>query len=189
MSRVAKASRAWILTALGKDRPGIVAGVTKILFELGGNLEDSAMSRLEGEFTMMVIFTAPAALPQGKLERAFGALSKRLGLVIHFKKLSRLETARVEHGKPYLISVYGADQPGIMYRVAALLSDVHVNITDVETHRTTPKGNARTPLYLMILEVELPSTISAAGLEPQLRRLAADLGVEVSLRSAETNVL
>ena len=40
----------WIVTALGQDRPGIVAGVTKVLYDLGCNLEDSAMTRLEGEF-------------------------------------------------------------------------------------------------------------------------------------------
>ena len=30
----------FLLTAFGKDRPGIVAGVTRILYELGGNIED-----------------------------------------------------------------------------------------------------------------------------------------------------
>ena len=40
-------SNRWIVTALGQDRPGIVAGVTEVLYKLGCNLEDSAMTRLE----------------------------------------------------------------------------------------------------------------------------------------------
>ena len=43
----------WIVTALGKDRPGIVAGVTKVLYQLGCNLEDSAMTRLECDVPIM----------------------------------------------------------------------------------------------------------------------------------------
>ncbi|MDH3961719.1 MAG: amino acid-binding protein, partial [Desulfuromonadales bacterium] len=34
------------MTAFGKDRPGIVADVTSVLYETGCNLEDSTMSML-----------------------------------------------------------------------------------------------------------------------------------------------
>ncbi|HSO20332.1 MAG TPA: ACT domain-containing protein [Desulfosarcina sp.] len=34
----------FIMTAFGKDRPGIVADVTEILFENGRNLEDTSMT-------------------------------------------------------------------------------------------------------------------------------------------------
>ena len=52
----------FLLTAFGKDRPGIVSGVTQVLFEQRGNLEDTTMTRLGGEFCMMVVvsFLAPA---------------------------------------------------------------------------------------------------------------------------------
>ena len=181
----------WILTALGQDRPGIVAGVTKVLFELGCNLEDSAMTRLEGEFAILVIFSGPSALAPARLERAFSPLSQCLKLVVHVKRLSRPETALRRKGSLHRISVYGADRPGIVYRVSELLSRLRVNITDVTTHRTAGRARGRSvrPLYLMLLEIELPDRISPRTLEHRLQTLAKRLHVDVSLRAAEADVL
>ena len=177
----------WILTALGKDQPGIVAGVTKVLYRLGCNLEDSAMTRLEGEFTIMLIFSSSANTTEETLRRAFAGLSTKLKLAVHLKALSKSETdAPRPRGRAYTISVYGADRAGIVFRVADALSRDRINITDVHTHRSAGEGPS---LYLLLLEVEVPSTRSALSLEGRLKRLAKDLGVEVSLRPAETNVL
>jgi glycine cleavage system transcriptional repressor len=43
------------VTAIGQDRPGIVAAVTKVLHERGGNLEDSAMTILGGQFAIVLL--------------------------------------------------------------------------------------------------------------------------------------
>ena len=176
----------WIVTALGKDRPGIVAGVTKILYRLGCNLEDSAMTRLEGEFAIMLIFSAPARAAAAKLRRAFAPL-ERVGLSVHLKLLSASETRIPKGGgKAFQISVYGADRPGIVFKVSELLAKLGVNITDLHTHRSAGGGPS---LYLLLLEVEAPAARSAAALEAQLARIAKSLGVQVSLRAAETAVL
>ena len=184
-----RVSRAWILTALGKDRPGIVAQVTEVLFRLGCNLEDSAMTRLTGEFAIMLVFSAPHRFTQSQLERAFAGVSGRLQLALHIKALSRTERQPSTRGQPYLLSVYGADRPGIVYRVSALLARLKINITDVSTHRATRATGRTAPLYLMLLEVELPSRITATRLERQIRSLTKKLGVAASLRSADTQVL
>src|SRR6266542_2052675 len=49
------------VTAVGADRPGIAAAVVKVLYEHGGNVEDSRMAILGGHFAMMLI----VALPEG----------------------------------------------------------------------------------------------------------------------------
>jgi len=187
--RPAPTPSVWIATALGKDRPGIVAQVTKILYKLGCNLEDSAMTRLGGEFAIMVAFSSPATVSRAAIERAFKPLA-RLRLVTHLKPLSRDEITAGAAGSPYLLTVYGADRPGIVYRVSELLAELRVNITDVSTHRTTPSARAASqPLYLMLLELELPKGLATRDVERHLHKLASELGVEVSLRSAEASVL
>ena len=176
----------WIVTALGKDRPGIVAGVTKILYQLGCNLEDSAMTRLEGEFAIMLIFST-TALSEERLRRAFSPLESRLKLAVHLKPLTKGETsAPKKRGGSCLISVYGADKPGIVYRVAEALSRARVNITDVHTHRSVSRGPS---LYLTLLEVEPPATRSVKSLEATLKPVAKRLGVEVSVRPSEPAIL
>ncbi|MEJ2698080.1 MAG: ACT domain-containing protein, partial [Desulfuromonadales bacterium] len=48
----------FIMTAFGEDRPGIVADVTRILYENGCNLEDSTMTLLADEFSLILLFSA-----------------------------------------------------------------------------------------------------------------------------------
>ena len=177
----------WIVTALGKDRPGIVAGVTKILYRLGCNLEDSAMTRLEGEFAIMLIFSAKAQQTEEKLRKAFEPLAKRLALVIHLKPLTKSETAAPrKRGSAHLISVYGADRPGIVFQVSETLARSGVNIADVHTHRTIEGGPS---LYMLLLEVEIPPSKAVSAVEQSLRRIAKRLNVEVSLRPTEAAIL
>ncbi|MBI3087722.1 MAG: amino acid-binding protein [Candidatus Omnitrophica bacterium] len=178
-------SRRWILTALGRDRPGIVARVTKILYALGCNLEDSAMTRLAGEFAIMVVFSARPAVTQVRLEQACRPL-REAGLATHLKALTAAESVGHARRSPCLITVYGADHPGIVYRVSALLAGLKVNIADVSTHRAAA---AKKPLYLMMLEVELPPGLAVTRLERRLKQLARRLGVAVNLRATDTQVL
>ena len=189
--------RTWVLTAFGKDRPGIVAGVTKILHTLGCNLEDSAMTRLGGEFVIMLMFSGPARVSEAALRAACAPLERRLKLAVHVKPLAQSERSTASGGaeaaasrpsRPYIISVYGADRPGIVHGVSALLAARGINITDVQTHRATASGRVAS-LYLLLLEVELPARVKASSLEPLLKRAAKRLGVEVSLRPADANVL
>lgn len=53
-----------ILTAFGHDQPGIVAAITSGLFQLGCNIEDTCMTQLRGEFTMMRWFVCHHPFPQ-----------------------------------------------------------------------------------------------------------------------------
>lgn len=180
-------AKRWIVTALGKDRPGIVAGVTEALYRLGCNLEDSAMTRLEGEFTIMLIFSGPTRATLEALRRVFDPLGRRLRLAIHLKPLTIGETRSPRtRGRAYLISAYGRDRSGIVFHISEALARKRINITDVHTHRSAGKGPS---LYLMLLEVELPPRFSSARLEQLLKRIAKRLGVEVSLRPSEPAVL
>ena len=183
--------RRWILTALGKDRPGIVARVTKILYALGCNLEDSAMKRLEDEFAVMLIFSGPARVTEAVLRKAYAPLERRLGLVVHLKALTGPEASAPKARRSRcLLSVYGADRPGIVYRVSQMLAGRSVNIIDVHTHYSGAGKRRRDPsLYSLLLEIELPSGTSAAWLQRELKRATRALGVEASLRPSEADVL
>jgi len=180
-------ARQWIVTVLGKDRPGIVAGVTKVLYQLGCNLEDSAMRRLGGEFTVMLVFSSPARVSEEALRRGFRPLEQRLTLIVHLKRLTKLESrAPRPRGRTFLISVYGADRPGIVFRVSDILAREGINITDVHAHRSEGRGPS---LYLLLLEVELPTRVQVVPLEERLKKMAKSLSVEVNLRPSEAAVL
>jgi glycine cleavage system transcriptional repressor len=145
------------------------------------------MTRLEGEFAIMLIFSGSAKIKEETIRKAFSPLERTMRLAVHLKRLSKAETTTPSKGgKSYRISVYGADRPGIVFRVSEMLARAGINILDVHTHRSVSGGPS---LYLMLLEVEAPARVTADRLESRLKALAKTLGVEVSVRSNEAEVL
>lgn len=169
----------YLLVAAGRDRPGIVAKVTGVLFRHHCNLADSSMTRLASEFSMLVVFQAPDRFRPEKALREGG------GLFLEIKPLKASEARPTKaRGRPHIISVHGADRPGIVHRVSLLLARRRVNITDVWTHRTRA---GRSPGYVLFLEIELSRGQNPRRLTRELERLARSLRLRVSLRPVESS--
>ena len=169
------------ITAIGRDRPGIVAGVTKVLYELGCNLEDCSMTLLGGQFAMIMLLQAPDGLSQGELERALESPASRLDLSIIVREAA--PAASAGRNRPFVVSVYGADRPGIVYRVAEELASRSINITDLMSSVVGEN------IYMMVLDIELAEGMDVRQLEEHLQAVASELGVEFSLRPEEPAVL
>lgn len=168
------------VTVVGVDRPGIVAAITRVLFERGCNLEDVSSTILRGHFSMMLVVSTPDDVDPIVLEEELGRAGAELGLIVTVRPV---ETASSDVTPPtHMISVYGADQPGIVFRVAESLAAAGANITDL-TSRVIGEPNA--PVYAVMLEVALP-----AGVDPEsLRSLQGDLDVDVSIHPVDADVL
>ncbi|MCO8274455.1 ACT domain-containing protein [Actinoplanes sp. TRM 88003] len=162
------------ITVIGPDRTGIVADVAEALAGVGANLTDSTMTRLRGHFTMTLICTGPT------VDEATDALST-LGDVVTSVRSVAPESDKSDDGDPYVVSVHGADRLGIVSAVTRVVAAAGGNITDLSTRLTGT-------LYVIIAEVDLPSG-SADELAEQLAVAAAELGVEVTLRRAESEIL
>jgi glycine cleavage system transcriptional repressor len=173
------------LTAIGQDRPGIVASLTKVLYEKGCNLEDSSMTRLQGDFAILLLIALPAGLSAKDLEAALKVTNGDLTFLL--RELSSTEVGVPADGSiPYTLMVYGVDHPGIVYRVAQEASSLKVNITDLRTHVTKSAGN---DLYTLIMEVEVPNAPTVVRLKDVLDRLKMELKVEMALIQVETDEL
>ncbi len=172
------------LTAIGRDRPGIVAAISEALLELQGNIEDSQMSILRGHFAVMMIVKLPEAVDAGDLERRLQRVRQELEL--EAIAVNRVDDLGVAAGRPsHVITVYGADHPGIVHAVSAALAERGVNITGLETRLA---GAADSPLYVMIIEVAIPEA-SEPDLELALGEVGGDAKVEVSLRPLAAEAL
>jgi glycine cleavage system transcriptional repressor len=169
------------VSAVGPDRPGIVAGVTRALYEANCNLADVTSTLLSGHFAMLLIVRAPAELSPQALEDALAGVAAELGLTITVRPVE--EGARAPAEPTHMVSVYGADRPGIVYRVAEVLAAEGANITDLTSRLI---GEPERPVYALMLEVALRAE---ARVEERLRALGAELGVEVSMHPLEADVL
>ncbi|MBV8983066.1 MAG: amino acid-binding protein, partial [Acidimicrobiia bacterium] len=72
----------YAVSAVGADRPGIVAAVTGVFLEHGCNLEDTSMTILRGHFAMMLVVAAPDGLAQETLEEALAGPAADFDLVV-----------------------------------------------------------------------------------------------------------
>ncbi|MFH1784654.1 MAG: ACT domain-containing protein [bacterium] len=173
------------LTAVGRDRPGIVAAVSEILYQTGCNIEDSSMCILQGEFAMILIISLADSMEVKSLDEKLGTLRKSLGLSISLRELAQEELSRniPKDEQVYIISVYGTDKPGIVYKVTQSLAGKNINITDVNTKVAGEKDK---PVYVMLLEVELPEGTSSDEIEKSLGEIAKELEVEINIKPLET---
>ena len=173
------------VSALGADRPGIVAAVTRVLFDHGCNLEDTSMSILRGHFAMMLVVAVPEGVEAATLEAALGPAAAELDLVVAARDIDDSVPESPE-GESWTLSVYGADKPGIVQTVAAKLAELGVNIVDLTTRVI---GDDERPVYAMIVDLTLPAALDADRLRGELQSLAAALGVELSLHPSDADVL
>jgi glycine cleavage system transcriptional repressor len=171
------------VTAVGPDRPGIVAAVTGVLLRHGGNLEDTAMTRLGGHFAMVLVVEVPGDEDATALERALVAETGALDLTVTVRPIADVHAAG-DVGEPWAVTVHGADQPGIVHRVATVLAEHDVNVVDLATRQiTTDAGTG----YIVLLEVLVPG--DASKVTAALADLARDLGVDINARPDEADVL
>jgi len=173
------------ISAIGSDRPGIVAAVSGVLVRLGCNLEDTSMSVLRGHFAMMLVVSGPDDLDAGRLEQDLAAATSDLGLLVAVRAIDD-EVPAAAPGEPWTVSVYGADQPGIVHRMTTLLADAGVNIADLTTRVI---GDPDRPVYAMVLDVTVPSAVDGGELASRLGSLAGELGVECSAHRSEADIL
>jgi glycine cleavage system transcriptional repressor len=173
------------VSALGADRPGIVAAVTGVLVEQGCNLEDTSMSILRGHFAMMLVVEAPAVVAATDLEAALAGPAAAFDLVVAVRAIDD-SVPESPQGEPWALSVYGSDRPGIVHQVALALAGLGVNVVDLTTRVI---GEANRPVYAMVLEVTLPPGADPDAVRAGLGEVADRLGVEWSLHRTDADVL
>jgi glycine cleavage system transcriptional repressor len=172
------------IMAMGKDRPGIVEGVSKALFALGANVEDSSMTILRSEFAMILIISTGEETETSHFEDRFKELTNKLGLFMSVKELDEDEIRSKKHyyGIPYIISVIGSDKPGIVYKISELLASKGINITDLNT-KVVP--GEKTTVYTMMLEVDLPEYVDINLLEEELSIIEKEMAIDISIKEIE----
>ena len=163
------------VSAVGLDRPGIIAGVAGRLAAHGANITDSRMAILRGHFAMTLIV-------EGAEREALAADLATLGLeAVTVAEVA--EAATHPRSEPNaVVSVHGADHPGIVAAVTGVLAEAGVNVCDLQTRLAQD-------LYVMIIDAAMPLGLAVEELDRRLQAAAAEQGVTITLRPVETDVL
>jgi glycine cleavage system transcriptional repressor len=163
------------LTAVGTDRPGIVAALAGALYDLGCNIEDADSTVLRGVFAVTFVAAVPADLDGPGLERAAASALESLGATVSVREIAQDPgpPARATHR----MRAYGADRPGITALLSRLLADRGVNMTSFSSHSSDDDE----PVTTLEAEVHVPPGVDAETLAGNLIETATDLGLDVTL--------
>ncbi len=171
----------YIMTAFGKDRPGIVADVTQVLFETGCNLEDTSMTRLADEFTLILLFTGHGEDLEQKLHMACRRLERECGISAFLRALPKAPRQMPATGALRKLRVEGLDQAGIVYKISRYLADQQVNIESL-TSSVRPSPESGADIYTMELIVQVPDNVAVEVIDRGLEGIANELNVDIFFR-------
>ncbi len=166
-----------MVTLVGKDQTNIVSHVTAALYDGGGNLGETSMMRLGGNFTIMMMVEFSGTTKN--LHDIFSGVTDSLDLHLHIDKIdAKLHEHRIPDVR---ISVYGADRAGIVSKVTTVLAEAGLNILDLESDVA---GDKEKPLYIMHIEGEASEGIKA--LESALQIVKDEDGIDAELAEIDT---
>ena len=175
-----------ILTAIGVDRAGLVDEVSRYIFDRGGNIEDSRMVNLRGQFAMMLLVSGDAAVisrindEQSRLEELSG---------LHVDVRESPEPARPtspvagSQSMPFVFVATAVDRAGIVHRLSHLLRELSVNIESLET-RLTAAPYTGAPVFEVEAVLSVPRATPVSQLRQKLGALGDELNMDWELRPA-----
>ncbi len=168
----------YILSVVGKDRPGIVSHVTAALYEGGCNLGETSMIRLGDSFTIMMMVRHAGTVKS--LHDLLSTVADSMGLHVHIDKMDGKLHRHVE--PDVQITVYGADRPGIVAHVTGALAEAGLNIVNLDSD---VGGSDASPIYVMHIDGVAGEGIAA--LESALEIVIKE-GVDAKLTPIETMI-
>ena len=177
------------VTASGKDRVGLVSMLSQWIYERGGNITGSKMLRMNDEFTVILHVTSKDRVAASHLRADLlgreGANKQMEDLTISAREL-RVHGSHADADstvREARVRLTGADQPGIVFKVSKLFSEVGFNIEELATDTVAvanEDGKTR-PFFLLEGYLTAPKVVPPAELEKKLDKLREDLDCKITV--------
>jgi glycine cleavage system transcriptional repressor len=178
--------RWFALSAIGRDRPGIVADLAELIYECDCNLEDSSMTILGSEFAVLLLLTGEGDDVEARLSAACKRVEWEKRLTVFFRPLEGepVPYGVSHHARTFDLQAVGVDKAGIVARIARCLSNHTVNITQTST-ASRPEPGTGTPIYHMHIRMDVPQGVDENALRRELDGVAAALNIDLTLQAVQ----
>lgn len=167
----------WVLTAVTKDRPGIVEDIAQIITKHQGNWVKSSMSRLGGQFAGIIQITVAKDKAQDLASELQTLTAKDIQITLQHDE-SEGDTNL--QGQMATLELTGIDHPGIVRDITHLLANEQVTIEKLETKIFTA-SMAGEPMFSATAQIRLPEELSIASLSKSIETIAHDIMVDINL--------
>jgi glycine cleavage system transcriptional repressor len=172
-----------VLSAIGTDRPGLVAKLAQLIYDSEANLEDSRMTILGTDFAVILLCSAGSREAADKIALGAKRLERDHGLTILLRSLEGQRPPVPAPGtRLYRMEAMGEDRAGIVASLCRVLADRGVNIAELST-RSRP-GPGGSPHYELDVLAEVPDHVDTRALREALEAEADRLVIDVALLPA-----
>lgn len=173
----------FILTVVGKDHPGIVAGISNVLFEYGCNISELNQTVLSDEFAMILLLQPTRDINVNELDESLKKQCQLLNVTHFLRSASITATTDTQSKKDRLIiTVLGSDKIGIIAGVTNVLASMNINIIDLSAK---PYKIYDKTQYAVVARVEVDDNFDILNLTKSLEECANRLSVEIKVQSQE----
>ena len=174
-------TRWFILSAIGRDRPGLVSELARLVLDCDANLEDSRMTILGTDFAVILLCSSRAADAADRLALGSKRLERDHGLTILVRELpaGRRPAIPAPGTRLYRVEAAGEDRAGIVAGICGVLAEHGVNIVELDTQSRPGEGGA--PQYELTIRAEVPNAVDPRTLREALLREAERLVLDVAL--------
>ena len=172
----------WIVISLiGQDRPGILASVSRVLYQNRCNIEELSQTAIRGQFVLILIATTSHPEVLSGLKSEVAELARELDLDINLRTIKPEELTPYNSGEtePFVLTVRGEDRPGLVYGITEILAERAINITHLDA-RVAPVGSKQE--YIQLFEVDIPKGINLDLLREKLRKRGQEMEVIVDIQ-------
>lgn len=171
-------SNVYVVDVMSDDHPGIVAAVSNAVESLGGNIDSCSQTVLGGYFTLIMIVSLPEPIDSERLVEKVREVGLDVGEYEVLVRPAILGSAGAD--KPvvdrFVITAFGADQPGIVRRFSQYLAGKDINIVDLYGDR---RGADE---FVLIGQLEVPAHWDIRMLQADLEQMGRDLCFTVKLQ-------
>jgi phosphoserine phosphatase len=170
-------SNLYVISAVGRDKPGLVNRMAHVLSRLNINIVDVEARSIRGYFDMfLVVDLSTSSAGAQKMIEDLAPIEADFDLGLRVKPYE--EGRRNPNKRMMILTVMGVDRPGIVDRVSGLMARHEVNIEAI-------KMIARGEYIAMELSVDTSALADVRAFRKIMYAFSAETGLDVSLRDED----
>jgi glycine cleavage system regulatory protein len=169
-----------VLTVICDDRPGIVARLSHLVEQHGGNWTESSMLSLAGKFAGILLASVPASRAEALTSDLQALESEGIQVSVHCSTGPVATAGYAGESRQFVLELIGQDRPGIVRDITAILSRHGVNVLELESSCESASMSGEM-LFRASARLLIPPGLSRDVLRVDLERLANELMVDINL--------
>lgn len=166
----------FVISVLAADRPGIIADVADVIYQLEGDLSDMNQSVLNGFFSMIILASFDGKVSADDISCRLNDLETggEINCLVR-ETASFAPPLPLPDGDIYVVTAQGENRTGLVASVSAFCRNRNINILGYDTKLS---GNT----YSMMLDIMLPVGLSSDDVHRDLAETGSGLGLKIVMQ-------